>query len=159
MKRMSARVRSSVAMLVVGLAAWSSPRWVVMRVLRTGCWSIGLALMIACGPAIPLLPAQGGPAWLELRSEHFTLWTDASAERGRELMHELETRRQLLTTAMNRASSKTRSFVVALRSVRETSEYLPGLAIAAAWDARNPTGEPGMLLATTSDDDERVLSH
>jgi Protein of unknown function (DUF1570) len=131
----------------------------MMRVMRTGCWSIGLALMVACGPVIPPLPAQGGPAWLELRSEHFTLWTDASAERGRELMHELETRRQLLMTAMNRAPSKARSFVIALRSVRETGVYLPGMAIAASWDARNPTGEPGILLATTSDDDQHVLSH
>lgn len=118
-----------------------------------------MALLVACGSAIPPLPSRGGPAWLEVQSESFTLWTDAPAKRAHELMRELELRRQLLLTAMNHVSSKVRAFVIALRSGRETSEYLSGDTIAVAWDERNPTGQPGILLAADSEDREHVVSH
>ena len=127
--------------------------------MRTGWWSIWIALLAACSPVIPPLPSRGGPAWLEMQSEHFTLWSDAPAKRGHELMHEMELRRQLLVTAMNHAPSKGRAFVIALASAREANVYLPGDAIAAAWDARNPTGQPGILLAANSEDHEHALSH
>jgi uncharacterized protein DUF1570 len=118
-----------------------------------------MAVMVACGPVIPPLPSRGGPSWLEVQSEHFTLWTDAPAKRGHELMHELELRRQLLVTAMSHAPSKVKAFAIALDGARETSEYLPGQAIAAAWSAQDPTRQPGILLAANSDDSEHVLSH
>jgi hypothetical protein len=118
-----------------------------------------MALLVACGAAVPPLPSRGGPAWVEVQSEHFTLWTDAPAKRAHELMRELELRRQLLVTAMHHPSSKSRAFVIALRSSHETSEYLPHDAIAVAWDERNPTGEPGILLAADSEDREHVVSH
>lgn len=118
-----------------------------------------MALLVACGPAIPPLPSRDGPVWLEVESEHFTLWTDASAERGHELMRELELRHQVLGTAMKHPLSNQRAFVIALRSSRETREYLPGEFIAVAWDARNPTSEPGILLAADSDDRDHVVSH
>ena len=128
--------------------------------MRTGWrWSIGVAWLVACGPAIPPLPSRGGPAWLEVESEHFTLWTDAPAKRGHEVLHELELRRQLLLTSMSHATVKARSFVIALGSSRETGEYLPHGAIASAWDANNPSRQPGILLAADSDDSEHVLSH
>src|SRR5262245_35176948 len=125
--------------------------------MRTGWWSIGIAWMVACGPAIPPLLNRGGPAWLEVQSEHFTLWTDTSAKRAHELMHELELRRQLLVTAMKHATAKDRAFVIALASARETSVYLPEQAIAAAWNAQNPTHQPGILLAANSDDQDHVV--
>jgi hypothetical protein len=50
----------------------------------------------ACGPAIPPLPAQGGPAWRELTSPHITLWTDTSADRAREIVSDAEHLRQVL---------------------------------------------------------------
>jgi hypothetical protein len=118
-----------------------------------------MALLVACGPAIPPMPSRGGPAWLEVQSESFTLWTDAPARRAHELMRELELRRQLLLTAMNHRSSKVRAFVIALRSEREAGEYLSGDTIAVAWDERNPTGQPGILLAADSEDREHVISH
>lgn len=127
--------------------------------MTTGWWSIGVALLVACGPAIPPLPGRGGPAWLEVQSEYFTVWTDAPAKRAHELMRELELRRQLLVTAMKHAASKARAFVIALRSEREISEYLSGKAIAVAWDERNPTWQPGILLAADSEDREHVVSH
>jgi hypothetical protein len=127
--------------------------------MRASGWSIGLVLVVACGPVIPPVPSRGGPAWLEMRSEHFTLWTDASAEHGRELIHDMERRRQMVTTMMNHTTSKARSFVIALRSKREADAYLPRQFIASAWDARNPSREPGILM--TADDDERdaVVNH
>jgi hypothetical protein len=127
--------------------------------MTTGWWSLGMVLLVACGPVIPSLPSRGGPAWIEVQSEHFTLWTDAPAKRAHELMHELELRRQLLVTAMSHAPSKVRAFAIALRGARETSEYLPGQAIAAAWNAQDPTRQPGILLAANSDDSEHALSH
>jgi hypothetical protein len=118
-----------------------------------------MALMVACGPVFPPLPSRGGPSWIEVQSEHFTLWTDAPAERGHELMRELELRRQLLLTAMNHARSAGPAFVIAVRSAREASVYLPEGAIAAAWDARDPTHQPGILLAANSEDHHHAVSH
>ena len=118
-----------------------------------------LVWLVACGPAIPPLPSRGGPAWLEVTNEHFTLWTDATAERGRELMREMERRRQLVITAMNRAPSKARSFVIALRDSREVAGYIPQGFVAVAWDADNPTRQPGILLAANDDDREHTVTH
>jgi hypothetical protein len=105
------------------------------------------------------MPSHGGPEWLEVQSEAFTLWTDAPAKRAHELMCEFELRRQLLLTAMNHVSSKVRAFVIALGSERETGVYLSENIIAVAWDERNPTGQPGILLAADSEDREHVVSH
>ncbi|TMQ18626.1 MAG: DUF1570 domain-containing protein [Deltaproteobacteria bacterium] len=127
--------------------------------MRVGRWPISLVWLVACGPAIPTLPSRGGAAWLEVTSEHFTLWTDAPAERGRELVREMERRRQVVMTAMNHAPSKARSFVIALRSEREVAAYVPEPFAAVAWDAQNPTGQPGMLLAADDDDREHVVNH
>jgi hypothetical protein len=115
--------------------------------------------LVACGPALPPLPSRGGPAWVEVTSEHFTLWTDAPAARGRELVREMEQRRQLVVNTMRQASSKARSFVIALRSAREVAAYVPSQFVAVAWDAQNPTRQPGILLATEVDDSEHVVNH
>jgi hypothetical protein len=130
-----------------------------MSAMRVGRWSIVIVLLVACGPAIPPLPSRGGPAWLEVASEHFTLWTDAEAERGRELVREMERRRQLVMTAMNHAPSRARSFVIALRDAREVAAYLPNQFLAVAWPAQNPTERPGILLAANEDDREHVVNH
>src|SRR5262249_2313797 len=84
---------------------------------------------------------------------------DAPAKRAHELMRGLELRRQLLVTAMSHARSKGPAFVIALRSAREANVYLPEDAIAAAWDARNPTHQPGILLAANSEDRHHIVSH
>jgi len=131
----------------------------IMAAMKVGRWSIVVVLLVACGPAIPPLPSRGGPAWLEVASEHFTLWTDAGAERGRELVREMERRRQLIMTAMNHAPSRARSFVIALRNAREVAAYVPNQFLAAAWDEQNPSEQPGILLAANNDDREHVVSH
>jgi len=127
--------------------------------MRIGRWPIALVWLMACGSATPPLPSRGGPAWLEVTSEHFTLWTDASAERGREIVREMERRRQVVMTAMNDAPSKARSFAIALRSAREVAAYVPAQFVAVAWDAQNPTSQPGILLAANNDDDDHVVNH
>jgi hypothetical protein len=131
----------------------------MMPAMRVGRWSIVVVWLVACGPAIPPLPSRGGPTWLEVESEHVTLWTDAGAERGRELVREIERRRQLVMTAMNHAHSRARSFVIALRSAREVAAYIPKQFIGVAWDAQNPTSRPGILLAADNDDRDHVVNH
>jgi hypothetical protein len=70
-------------------------------------WSIlvvGL-LVVACHPALPALPSQDGPAWFKVKSQHFTLWTDAPLARGRELVQKMERHRQVIMRVMNNAPS------------------------------------------------------
>ena len=38
---------------------------------------VNLAVFAACA-RFPVAPAEGGPLWTELTSEHFTVWTDAA---------------------------------------------------------------------------------
>lgn len=119
-----------------------------------------VVIVVACGPAIPPLPSRGGPAWLEVRSEHFTLWTDASAARGRELVRKMEHHRQVVVRAMNNAPSKARSFVIALRDPREVTAYLPERFAAISWPATGPIVQPGILLAATAEEDrDHAVSH
>jgi hypothetical protein len=76
--------------------------------------------------AIPPVPGQGGPAWIELTSEHFTLWTDAPIGRARELMREMENLRQVVIgTAFRSVAGPGRSFVIALRDSEEVHGYIP----------------------------------
>jgi hypothetical protein len=50
--------------------------------------ALGIA---ACGPAIPPVHGKGGPAWLELTSEHFTVWTNGDPSRARQLVRKWST--------------------------------------------------------------------
>ena len=60
--------------------------------------SIALTLVLAgckLPPAIPTLPSKGGPAWVEVTSAHFTVWTD-SPERARGLIQVMEQLREVV---------------------------------------------------------------
>src|ERR1044071_9624336 len=94
-----------------------SPRLLCCAAMMAG-WAFVVASMVACGPVLPQLPSQGGSPWWEVTSEHVTLWTDGSVERGREIARDLELRRQVILTAMS-ASSRATAFVIALRNSRE----------------------------------------
>jgi Protein of unknown function (DUF1570) len=125
---------------------------------------LGLALIVgavACGAAVPPLPSKGGPAWREVSSEHFTLWTDAPARRGHELVRELEQRRQVIIGAMNRAPQRARIFVIALRNARELAAFLPSEVLGQAWPASNPLLQPAIALGADSPDEEQeeVINH
>lgn len=125
-----------------------------------GAWRLLVVIMlVACRPPIPELPGKGGPDWVELKSAHFTMWTDASAESGRELLRKLEHHRQVVMRAMNNAPSKARSFVIALRDAREASAFLPDGKAAVAWPPTAPNRQPGILLAVDTEERDHAVSH
>lgn len=103
----------------------------------------------ACAPraVLPQLPSQGGPAWRELTSEHFLLWTDASSARARELVRGLEERYQILARGMNRAEQPRRIFAVVFRNAEELQFFLPKNLAAFAWSQDNPTHQPGVVMS------------
>jgi len=121
-----------------------------------------LVFLVGCGAAVPALPSKGGPAWLELQSEHFTLWTDASRDRGRELIQEMEDLRQIVVgIGFPGASGAGRSFVLALRDDDEVAAFMPGEFAAMASPAANYIRQPMILLAADSkrDPNQVVTAH
>jgi tetratricopeptide (TPR) repeat protein len=120
---------------------------------------VAVVLLGGCGAAVPALPSKGGPAWLELKSAHVTLWTNASARRARELINEMERRRQVVARAMGRAQQKKRIFAVALESEREALEFIEEGFAAVAWNERNPSLQPGILMRTYDFGEETTLNH
>lgn len=76
---------------------------------------------------MPSVPGKGGPAWNELTSEHFVVWTDASGDTARRFVTEIEHLQQVVAgTAFPGATSQVKSFVIALRDDDERREYVPG---------------------------------
>jgi hypothetical protein len=124
--------------------------------MRVGCRSIVVLSVVACAcvPSIPPLPRDGGPSWLELKTEHVTLWTDAPSRDGRELVREVERRRELILAAMpGRAANlgtaaRTHIVAVVLRDWFEAGEY----GASTAWTASGAMGQPGLLICA---DDKR----
>lgn len=122
----------------------------------TSTWAIAalaaLLLTMGCVPGpVPLkLPSQGGPRWIELQSEHFTLGTDATSEQGRHHLAKLEERRQILSRGMNRTQQTERIFAIVFRSQEELKAYLPEHVLAFAWSSDNPTFQPGLVLSLDS---------
>jgi hypothetical protein len=93
-----------------------------------------LILLAGCGAALPDVPSRGGPAWVELQSDHFTLWTDAGAKRGRELVTEMEHLRQVTYgVAFRSFVQNERSFVIALRDLDEVRVFVPTQFVAFAF--------------------------
>jgi len=94
-----------------------------------------LAILAAChGPALPAVPGKGGPAWVELQTEHFTLWTDAPAARGRQLVRQIEHLRQVvLGVGFDSPRAEGRSLVIAMRDADEVGAFVPEQFIAYAW--------------------------
>ena len=121
---------------------------------------VSMVLSVAgCAPAVPLLPSQGGPTWLEIKSEHFRLWTDDSLERGQRLVRDLERRREVIASAMGAASSRAMAFVISVRSSRERAVYMPLQFVGMASGPRNPTGQPFILIAADYNDRDHIVSH
>ena len=121
------------------------------------------ALLAACPPpaAVPALPSRGGHGWTELTSEHFTLWTDASPERGRALIQVMEELRQVIYgVSMFNPTVQARTFVVALANVDEVHAYVPPQFIAFSWDAHTPLFQPVIVLPIDHlDSDRRIVTH
>ncbi len=93
-----------------------------------------LLILAGCGAALPDVPSRGGPAWVELESDHFTLWTDAGAARGRELVTDMEHLRQVTYgVAFRNFVSSERSLVIALRDLDEVRVFVPKQFVAFAF--------------------------
>ena len=126
--------------------------------MRAG-WAFAILCIVACAPAIPHLPSEGGPTWFEIKSEHFRLWTDDSIERGQKLVRDLERRREVIASAMGKVASRAMAFVIAVRSTRERAVYVPLDFVGVAWGPQNPTGQPGIFLNADYKDRDHVVSH
>ena len=113
------------------------------------------------GPALPALPSLGGPVWLELQSEHFTMWTDAPEARGRELIREMEHLRQIvLGVGLASGAAPGRSLVIAMRDTREVGEFVPKQFIAYAFGNPNWMFQPVILFAAdVTGNDLPVITH
>lgn len=115
-----------------------------------------LVSLFACGAAVPPLPGKGGPAWNELTSEHFVMWTDASRERGRALIREMEELRQVVIgIGFRGAIEGGQSFVLAVRDDDEAGAFMPGDFAAMASPAKSYIRQPMILLAADSKRDPK----
>lgn len=122
-----------------------------------------LVALCACLHAIPPLPGQGGPAWHELATPHFRMWTDAPEDRGRALLVRMEHHRQMVLRALGDPPTATgKIFVIALRDQPEINGFVPSLFTAEAFDANNPSRESAIVVAADlgeNPEHDRVLTH
>jgi len=113
----------------------------------------------ACYAAIPSVPTEGGPAWTELTSDHFIVWTDASPDAGRDLLRVVEHMRQIvLGVSVFNPTSDARTFVIAMRNKYEVRPYLPEDVVAFATPPRYPLFQPTILLSIDSLDYDRTTT-
>lgn len=129
--------------------------------MRGGVLSIVVAgLVLACRtpPALPPLPSDGGPAWTELTSEHFVMWTDAAPARGRALLAKLERFHQLVHgIAFPTEPATTQVLVVVFRNAEERGAFVPPQFTAFAWTGLE-IFQP-LIVLDAETDDTRVLAH
>jgi hypothetical protein len=122
---------------------------------------VALVLLAACGGWVPALPSKGGPAWIEVQSEHFTLWTDAGAGRGTELVEQMEYLHQIVFgVAFPSWDGAGRAFAIGLRDSNELHAYIPSMFGALSVPGDNPLHVPVIMFAAdTSERDGHVLTH
>jgi Protein of unknown function (DUF1570) len=117
-----------------------------------------LALAACRGPAVPAVPSQGGPAWIELASEHFTVWTDASRGRATELVRQMEHLRQVvLGVGFAGTSLDDNALVIALRNGDEVGAYVPQQFVAFAFYG-GALKQPGIVLPA-DEETSHVITH
>src|SRR5262245_8459466 len=84
-----------------------------MRVIVMMSVALGAS---GCGAAVPPVQGKGGPAWTELTSEHFTVWTDAKVAEASERVRVMEQLRQVVVAvAFPSVPATGRTLVVLLR--------------------------------------------
>lgn len=120
--------------------------------LRTIAIAATLGVLAACGAAVPPVPGNGGPGWVELTSPHFTVWTDGEPARVRELVREMERLRQVVVgVAFPSAPDGGRDLVIALHDDAELGAFTPtGEARAFAMPAHAPLWQPMIALPAFS---------
>lgn len=116
-----------------------------------------LALFAACA-RFPVAPAEGGPAWTELTSEHFTVWTDAEPSRVCELIRKMELFRHVTAeVAYPTTPSSGRALAIVMRNDRELIE-VSGDSRAFSMRAMRPLWQPIVFLSLTGSG-QRTLVH
>ena len=128
-----------------------------MRFSRA-CWAL---CMLACSGA-PRPDAHTSPfrPWRELGSEHFTVWTDTSPARARELVGAMENLRQVVLAVSSFKEGRGKVFVIAFDTADELHQYLPAQFIAHAWSAQNVLRQPVIALAAESLEHSRwIITH
>ena len=104
--------------------AW--PALAALGLAAAGCAAVGPSLRC---------PEEGGPAWREVATDHFLVWTDLESPEARALAVRLEWIREAVVAAVWQAplEPESRMGVVALRSERElrlfTRADVPGWVI------------------------------
>ena len=131
---------------------------------NTSCRAAVIAAVLAlgaCGAAVPPVQGKGGPAWVELTSEHFTVWTDGDLERVREQVREMEYLRQLVVGVMfPSAPASGRMLVIALRDDDELAAFATtGSPRPYAMSAHPPLRQPLIVMSVFSNRDKDVLAH
>jgi len=127
-------------------------RWLVV---------VGIALGVACGAAaLPAVPGKGGPAWIELSSEHFTMWTDAKPDRARQLLRQIERfRRVIAGIAFPGIPASARGMIVALRDDSELSVFSPTGENRAFATTRLPAlWQPAIVMSAFSNTDRNDVT-
>lgn len=84
------------------------------------------ALALASLAVVPSLPAEG-PQWLEIRSPHFSVVTDAGEKRGREAAMRFEQMRSVFATMYPKAkvNNPIPLQIVAFRNTKEFRQFAP----------------------------------
>lgn len=118
-----------------------------------------LVMLLACrGAALPALPSKGGPPWIEVQSEHFTVWTDAPRTRVLELVREMEHLRQVvLGVGFSGTRMEGKSFVIALRDGDEVAAFVPEKFVAFAFYG-GALRQPGIVLPADADSKD-IITH
>jgi hypothetical protein len=115
-------------------------------------WVAVSVVLGACGAAVPPVPSKGGPAWIEVTSDHFTVWSDASRSKARELIQQMENLRQVVAgVAFPSLPAGGRILVFALRDDDELSAFSnTGQPRAVAMRGRPPLWQPAIMLSAFS---------
>jgi hypothetical protein len=118
-----------------------------------------LLVLAAChGAALPAVPSKGGPAWIEVQSEHFTVWTDAPRARILKLVREMEHLRQVvLGVGFAGTRIEGRSFVLALRDGEEVGVFVPEQFVAFAFYG-GALRQPGIVLPADANEND-IVTH
>ncbi len=117
-----------------------------------------MVALAGCGAAMPALPSQD-VHWYELTSEHITLWTDASVDRGKDLVREMEEHRAIVARGMNNNPAPARIYALALRSDAETHAFIPATSIAVTME--NTAIQAPLIVFYAYDEDHRdkIFTH
>jgi hypothetical protein len=115
---------------------------------------LATALAIAGCASLPPCPGRGGPAWSELRSEHFDLMTDLDAADARAALRGFEElRAAVMLAAWRRAPEPPGRIVVfVLRDDAERRVFVPPRALA-AFVSNLPLGQSFLVKSGNQRDD------